>query len=73
MFESRSGLTVWIGYFDVVQPFAHEEGFAVYLRRDLAQVLNVALLHGKDQIRLMKQLAIDLACPMGEACQAVFR
>jgi len=72
MFEGRSGLTVWIRYFDVVQPFAHEEGFAVYLGCDLAQVLNVTLLHGKDQVGLMKQLAVDLARPMTEAFQAVF-
>lgn len=71
MFEGGLGLTVWIRDFRVVQPFAYQEGLAVYFWRHLADMLDVALLHGEDEIRLVQHRAINLSSTVGYEFQSV--
>lgn len=72
MFESGACLPEGIWYFHVIQPFTDEKGLAVYFRSDLAQMLNVMVLHGQDQVRLVEQITVDLTGTVGAMFQAMF-
>lgn len=71
MFKSRFGLAVRVWYFQVVLPFADEKRFAMHFGCNLANVLNVAMLHCKDQVGLVQHVAVDLAGAMGWEFQSV--
>ena len=71
MFKSGFGLAVGIRNFQVVLPFADEKRLAVDLGCNLANVLNVAVLHRQDQVSLVQHVTVDLARTVGGEFQPV--